>query len=98
MDKGYKMTNYPCTFCQTVTFTKPGTSSINCPKCDKEYEPEMKEEDDKVEEQYDEFLKEYSKVSEKQNKSQDVSKKIGAKLIQGWTMLGDSCNCKRFMI
>lgn len=87
MDKGYKMTNFSCSFCNAVTFTKPGSSVVNCPKCDKEYEPEIGEEDDKVESQYDDFMKEYDRVTTKQTNSDVVSKKIGTMLIKGWAML-----------
>lgn len=70
MDKGYKMTNFSCTKCGSVTFSKPGTNKVNCPKCNEEYEPEIEEEDDKVEDQYEEFLQAYKHMTPKQNKSE----------------------------
>ena len=91
LDKGYKMTNFSCTYCGAVTFSLPGTSKVSCPKCNKEYEPQLEEEDDKVEDQYEEFLQMYKQVTPKQSKSEDISKKIGAKLIQGWAMLEEAC-------
>lgn len=91
MDKGYKMTNFSCTFCGAVTFTVPDSKTVNCPKCNKEYQPEIPEEEDKVEDQYEEFLSAYNNVAVKQSRSDEISKIIGSKLIQGWAMLEESC-------
>lgn len=43
MDQGYKLTNFYCTFCNGVTLKnmKQNEDSVYCPKCDKEYIPEI---------------------------------------------------------
>lgn len=46
MDQGYKLTSYPCTFCNGVTLMKEKQDNVCCPKCDKEYKPVLDEKDD----------------------------------------------------
>lgn len=98
---GWKITDGSCSTCNSIVLYNPDDKTFNCLKCKKpvEVHTETKRdtEHEKVEEMYEqeEFIKrESQKILQQEpvsKSSDDVSKKMGAKLLQGWAMLEKAC-------
>lgn len=104
LEEGWKLTDADCPICKTTIVGNPTTKEMYCVSCEmpvkitKEEEEEDTEVEvvgnhDKPDNEYEDFD---NMVIQRQNdperkKANDLSKKTGELLLQGWTMLGDTC-------
>lgn len=104
LDEGWKLTNVNCPICNTSIIGQLNPKQFYCVKCEMPVKIE-EDEDEDVEvigsrngsnegkqevNDFDNML--YAKENEaKRKKADELSKKMGEKLLQGWAMLEDSC-------
>jgi uncharacterized Zn finger protein (UPF0148 family) len=111
LDEGWKMTDGSCEKCNSLVMYNPVNNTYNCLKCHKPVDLVASEKQDpehkKKEVEYaEEFTKKESMktVEDRQpnvTRSDEISKQMSNKLLQGWAMLEKSCDgtqlCKRRM-
>jgi uncharacterized Zn finger protein (UPF0148 family) len=104
LDEGWKLTNVSCPICKTCIVGYPKTKEFYCVKCD--MPAKIGGEDDDYEVEVEVIGNEPKKITEieefdnmvisrnndpKRKRADELSKKMGDLLLQGWTMLEDTC-------
>lgn len=103
LEQGWKLTDADCPICKTTILCNTTTKEMYCVSCEMpvKFTPEEVEEDTEVEivgsndkpNEYEDFNNMIIKRENdpERKKANELSKKTGELLLQGWTMLGDSC-------
>lgn len=91
LDMGWKLTDTTCSECKSVVMFNPVKNTLVClsgkhPNSQKPFESPKSDSSE------NEFVELAAPVVTKKSRSDEVSKKLGEKLVQGWAMLQDACN------